>query len=135
MRKRLGCWKCGDFPVRGGFTQHKCRFKNKKAVWCIGDKSCKRPAAMCEENHTPKVSAELSDWFKKNNIKTTVNLCIDATVMTFPGNQSNAFLGGLTDEDVQELQSGNKAKLMPDSELVEYFKKTLLSQLLDKVQT
>ena len=125
MRKRLGCWKCGDFPVRGGFTQHKCRFRNKKAVWCIGDKTCKRPAAMCEENHTPKVSAELSDWFKKNNIKTTVNLCIDATEMTFPGNQSNVFLGGITDEDVQDLQSGNKAKLMPDSELVEYFKKTL----------
>ena len=132
MRNKKGCWKCGDYPCNG-FKWHKCSYEKKDAVWCI-DKDCKRAAAMCEESHTPKVSQDLKDWLKRNNIKTTVNLAINISGMSMTSDPTNVLLGDITDEEVENLQSGVKAKLMPDSELVGYFKKTLAMKGVPKAK-
>ena len=130
MRTRQGCWKCGDYPC-SGFRWHKCTLDNKDAVWCIG-KNCRRAAAMCEENHVPKVSTELSDWLKRSKIKTTVNLSIGSVGVTLSRDTSEVFQGKISDEEIKELQAGTKAKLMPDSELVEYFKNSLVKNGVSK---
>ena len=52
--------------------------------------------------------------------------------VTLARDPSEVFLGKITDEEIQDLQTGTKAKLMPDSELVEYFKKSLVRNGVSK---
>ena len=130
MRKRQGCWKCGDFPCKG-FRSHKCNWKDKDAVRCI-EQNCNRAAVMCEESHTPKVSAELKEWIKKNNIKTTVYIAVHQSRTTVSGGLTGHFSGEISDGEIEDLQTGHKSKNMPDSELADYFKKSLVKKGVSK---
>ena len=130
MRKRQGCWKCGDFPCKG-FRSHKCNWKDKDAVRCI-EQNCNRAAVMCEESHTPKVSTELKEWIKKNNIKTTVYVAVHHSKIMVSGGLTGYVSGKISDEEIEDLQTGHRAKNMPDSELADYFKKSLVKKGVSK---
>ena len=87
---------------------------------------------MCEESHVPKASEELREWIKINKIKTTVNIAVHHSKITVI-RSANSFLSGeISGEEIEDLQTGSKAKYMPDSELVDYFKKTLVKKGVSK---